>query len=733
MGPGGAVGPSGGGLPCPGAGRPRCRQADDRPHAQARAPRLRAPARARCDARVLALLRGKGEPGARDRRPWPLAVHPGERAPLGELHAHAGDAAARSPAPRDRLSVPEPGPRPRERAGGRRRHGGLCRRAVGRVDRRGCRAHRRELRAPLRVRSLTLEPGTAPGVCTPDAPERPRLRVQRRCQARAPGDLRPLVRARPRPQPPRGPRGHRPRARAPGRGVPRAGSGTHPDPRAAHQPAGDSQVPALLELPEPGGGASRRPLPLLCRLRDGIDRDLAHAPVRRQGAAARILLCVLSPAGLAGRARRRRAARERSGAADPRQHHPARMERRGHRLHVRQHELRPRRGPCAGVRAPDRSPRCPLHDRAGAAVRRRHRREPDASLRLGARAADPVARDRGYQGPRGGRIQLGRVTPAAQGSRSTHLGAAAAAALPLALAAWVYFPITRAYFYADDFTNLVSIVNDGFLPFVLRPFGGHNLLVRNLAFYGSFRLFGLRADLFFWTVLLTYLLDVWLLFRILRNLTGSLTLACFGAILWGTSPVNDGTLAWYSVYGQVLAATVLLVVLERVTARARAGGTVGGRSAAVWYGLLLLGTVCFGVGVGVALVFPAVLFLLLPETWRQPRIRAAYLALPLVTIVIYFAFRRLYPLVGQMPPEEAYMAGSLPPFRDLAAMTRELLIFSITATFGSFAVFSRGLLPPGASGVIVPLFAAGVLVLLWRGDSGRRRAGVAMLLLAVGV
>src|SRR5262249_1172717 len=155
---------------------------------------------------------------------------------------------------------------------------------------------------------------------------------------------------------------------------------------------------------------------------------------------------------------------------------------------------------------------------------------------------------------------------------------------PVALAAWIYFPITRAYFYADDFTNLVSIVNDGFLPFVLRPFGGHNLLVRNLAFYGSFHLFGLRADLFFWTALLTYRLAVWLLVRVGRKLAGSLTVACVGAVLWGTSPVNDGTLAWYSVYGQVLASTILLVVLERVTARARAGGAVDGRTAGVWYG-----------------------------------------------------------------------------------------------------------------------------------------------------
>ncbi|HJW68939.1 MAG TPA: hypothetical protein VJ829_06245 [Candidatus Binatia bacterium] len=143
----------------------------------------------------------------------------------------------------------------------------------------------------------------------------------------------------------------------------------------------------------------------------------------------------------------------------------------------------------------------------------------------------------------------------------------AAAVFPVLLAAAVYFPITRSYFFADDFVCLASIRNDGFLRFVLRPFGGHELIVRNLVFYGSARLFGLRADLFFWTVLLTHLLNVWLFFRVLRNLTASGMLASVGAAFWGTSPVLVGTLGWYSVYGQVLVATALLVVLDRVTSR----------------------------------------------------------------------------------------------------------------------------------------------------------------------
>jgi hypothetical protein len=121
-----------------------------------------------------------------------------------------------------------------------------------------------------------------------------------------------------------------------------------------------------------------------------------------------------------------------------------------------------------------------------------------------------------------------------------------AAALPVLLAAAVYFPVTRSYFFADDFNCLLSIRNDDFLRFVLRPFAGHNLVVRNLVFYGSARFFGLRADLFFWQVLLTHLLNVWLLFRVLHALTASRLLASGGAALWGTSPVQLGTLGWYA-------------------------------------------------------------------------------------------------------------------------------------------------------------------------------------------
>jgi hypothetical protein len=64
------------------------------------------------------------------------------------------------------------------------------------------------------------------------------------------------------------------------------------------------------------------------------------------------------------------------------------------------------------------------------------------------------------------------------------------ALLPLALSAWVYHPITRVFFWADDFVHLTEIANERPLVFLLRPFGGHAFLTRNLVFLGSYHLFG---------------------------------------------------------------------------------------------------------------------------------------------------------------------------------------------------------------------------------------------------
>jgi hypothetical protein len=301
--------------------------------------------------------------------------------------------------------------------------------------------------------------------------------------------------------------------------------------------------------------------------------------------------------------------------------------------------------------------------------------------------------------------------------------------IPLALATWVYYPITRINFFADEFVHFASIESDGILDFLLAPFGGHNYLVRNLFFVAAWELFGMRAPLYYAMSLLTHLLNVALLFGVLRWLTASAALACFGAALWGSSPLCLGTIGWFSVYGQMLAATILLLVLGGV---ARAASTSGelppGRTAWVWYGLLLAGTTCFGVGIGVALAFPVVLFLLVPDAWRRPRMRVAWLLLPVLTLALYFAFRRLYALIGTLSLTEVlqeYMAVS--GVRDLPPMLGHLLAFSVAGAILGF--FLPAAYPSPAAWGAVAVFLAGVVFVLVRGDARTRRTALAMMAL----
>src|SRR5262249_60845504 len=125
--------------------------------------------------------------------------------------------------------------------------------------------------------------------------------------------------------------------------------------------------------------------------------------------------------------------------------------------------------------------------------------------------------------------------------------------------------------FADDFLNLYHIVEDPLPQYLVTPNGGHVLLARNAVFYASWHLFGAHPAYYFWTVLLTHLVNVALAFRVIRALAGSDLLASFGAALWGTSPLSQGTLGWYAVYGQVLVATAVLLILDGALEAATTG------------------------------------------------------------------------------------------------------------------------------------------------------------------
>jgi hypothetical protein len=307
------------------------------------------------------------------------------------------------------------------------------------------------------------------------------------------------------------------------------------------------------------------------------------------------------------------------------------------------------------------------------------------------------------------------------------------ALVPLVLTAWVYYPITGVFFFADDFYHLGRITDDSLLVWLLEPFGGHDLLLRNLAFLGSWQLFGLHSEPWYWTVLLTHLLNVWLLFGVLSALTASVPLACFGATLWGICPLAVGTIGWYSVYGHVMVTSILLVVLDRLARLAATGDRLPASTACLWYALLLAGTTCFGTGIGVALVFPVVLFCLLPTAWRQPGVRLAYLALPAVTLAVYFGLRTLSAWIQPLAfSENMHLIAARAGLRDIPLMLLPLIGFAVGGA-GLGHAFDPGRFVDARTWVMIAALVLGLGLAAWRGDWKTRRAMIAMAALAVGV
>jgi len=289
------------------------------------------------------------------------------------------------------------------------------------------------------------------------------------------------------------------------------------------------------------------------------------------------------------------------------------------------------------------------------------------------------------------------------------------------------------FFHFDDFYHLEVLRNEPDLAWVLAPFGGHNYVLRNLVFLGSWQLFGFHSEPWYWTVLLTHLLNVWLLFGVLGALTESVPLACFGATLWGICPLAVGTIGWYSVYGHAMVTTILLVVLDRLARLAASGDRLPATTACLWYALLLAGTTCFGTGVAVALVFPLVLFCLLPTAWRQPGVRIAYLALPAVTLAVYFGLRTLSAWIQPLPSSEnMHLIAARDGLRDIPPMLLPLIGFAVGGA-GLGHAFDPGKFVDARTCVMIAVLVLGLGLAAWRGDWKTRRTMIAMAALAVGI
>ncbi len=255
---------------------------------------------------------------------------------------------------------------------------------------------------------------------------------------------------------------------------------------------------------------------------------------------------------------------------------------------------------------------------------------------------------------------------------------AALIAMPLVFSAAVWAPILGCYFFGDDLLNLYWIVDKSLLEYLITPYGGHLLLTRNAIFALCFHLFGTHAGWYFVLVLLTHLVNVALLFKIIRALTHSPRLACLGSVLWGVAPLNQGALGWYSVYGQVLVATIFLWLLLRLCAidaqRMPARSAPWG-----WALLLLAASTSFGVGIAVTLVFPLVALLLLPPVPARARFVAVLVVVALVVVALYVGVHQLsaylYPYPG--PRRLNMMIGNILNWRMIATLILHLFGFGL--------------------------------------------------------
>lgn len=317
-----------------------------------------------------------------------------------------------------------------------------------------------------------------------------------------------------------------------------------------------------------------------------------------------------------------------------------------------------------------------------------------------------------------------------QKGRSSQLAARLLyAAAPPAFAALVYRGITGNYFYADDFLNLYQIRNLHVVEYLLTPHGGHVLFTRNLVFYAMASFFCTTAELYFWTVLVTHLLNVALLFRLLVLLTGSPRLACLGASLWGISPLHQQTLGWYSVYGHVLAATFVLLILCQAARLATREQVPSGFRILFWYGLALAASTSFGTGTAVSMVLPAALYLILPMRRARLWKRAVVLSLMLAVPLLYQSLLHAYEVIADVSLPPGSLGAYLKMYwRLILAGTYNLASFGFSSLLLGFLAPDR---PFSAFAyTVLLLFAAALGTALWQSVPSRRRQLAAFVLLA---
>jgi len=314
--------------------------------------------------------------------------------------------------------------------------------------------------------------------------------------------------------------------------------------------------------------------------------------------------------------------------------------------------------------------------------------------------------------------------------RRAHPGSDRLLALVAVLAAALQYAwVPQAYFYADDFLHLYDAVNLAPLDFILQPHGGHLYVVRNLVLHLTLALAGPSPAAFQTTAFAGHVVNVWLLFWLIRRFTSSPALAFLGALLWGTNPDVGTTIGWYSVFGQVLATTVMLGILASVGRWAEGDEPPPLRTVCAWVGFAWIGATCFGSGLAFGGVLPLVVGLLVPRAWAERRTRALLLGAPVGVVVMYLVLPALHAQVDPLRSEPSVLGFNLHELwveRGFLRVGRYVGLLVGRGVTGLFAA-----VVPEADPPVLPALLGWLLLCvlaLWRGSTRERRTLLAFML-----
>jgi hypothetical protein len=317
------------------------------------------------------------------------------------------------------------------------------------------------------------------------------------------------------------------------------------------------------------------------------------------------------------------------------------------------------------------------------------------------------------------------------------LGQRAPYCVPLVAAAIVHgCKPFESYFRLEDLEYFFVITNGGFWQFLRTYTREHMNVVQNVVFYALFKMFHLHSVPWYLFVLGLHLVNVKLLYDLILRFTLQRRAAVIFATLWGISPVGQGALVPLTGIGHVMVASLLLWLLLDITRIKQKGERIGGRVVIRWC-LLLLGMAgSFGGGIGIAMVFGFVAWLLLRGVSNRTPVTVALLSLSVTVPLTYLVHAALQWTRGvdlQSPPIAFSNAGF---WLSTGRMFSGLVGYSLASLLLGplvFLGFPRYAFPISDAGCLVVGFLLILSVMMRRVSKEMRRQIMALALLIAAV